>query len=314
VGGASDRLPAAVLPLVYLKPIEPGRDRRASGFDVASMIKQLARSVLPRGVWHRLRVWRIRRSVESFPVRRVRHTYGGFPLEIHLADPLAQGWYDNDWPELPEVALLRRHAMKTGARVLDLGAHQGVVALMMARVVGPTGQVVAVEANPHNARVAGLNAGLNAADNLRVVQAAVAARPGTLRFNLGLNGQADDGTGEWGVVEVPARTIDDLAREFGPPDVVFLDVEGFECEALRGAGETLARRPDVFIEVHQGAGLERFGGSLDEILTHFPAVDYDLHYAIPEVNQGRFAPFGLDTPRPSGRFNLVATRRAAPGS
>ena len=60
---------------------------------------------------------------------------------------MGAGWYDHDWPELPEIALLKQHGLRPGARVFDIGAHQGVVALMLSKTVGPEGFVLAVEAS-----------------------------------------------------------------------------------------------------------------------------------------------------------------------
>src|SRR5437868_6156695 len=117
------------------------------------MIKPLVKKVVPPWLWTRLRLLRLRRRLAGYRPRRVRHTYGGTPLEIELADPLGAAWYDRDWPALPEIELLSRHRLRPGARVFDLGAHQGVVALMLAQAVGPDGQVVAVEASPHNVAV-----------------------------------------------------------------------------------------------------------------------------------------------------------------
>jgi len=45
---------------------------------------------------------------------------------------------------------------------------------------------------------------------------------------------------------VPVTTLDRLAEQFGTPDLVKLDVEGFELEALRG-GASLFGRTDVFL-------------------------------------------------------------------
>jgi FkbM family methyltransferase len=240
-------------------------------------LKALARRVLPPAVIGWLRARRVRRMVGRYVPRTVRHTYAGHPLEIRLTDPLAEGWYDRDWPEQAEVTFLRQAKLCPGATVFDLGAHQGVVALILAREVGPGGRVVAVEANPHNAAACEANARLNAAKNLVVRCAAVADRPGTLAFSASLNGQVDDSTGAWGRVEVPAVTIDQLAAEFGPPDVLFVDVEGFECQALRGAAGTLARhRPDICVEIHLGAGLEKFG-SVRELLASLPAGGYEFY-------------------------------------
>jgi FkbM family methyltransferase len=185
------------------------------------------------------------------------------------------GWYDRDWAELPEIALARRFRLRPAARVFDLGAHHGIVALMLARIVGPLGQVIAVEASPHNAALCSRNRDLNDAQQLTVVQAAVSDQPGRLFFNQGCNGQIDDGSGDWGRIEVPAVTIDGLAEKHGQPDMLFLDVEGVECQALNGARQVLASYPDCCVEVHVGEGLEKFGGSVGGVLEFFPAQVYD---------------------------------------
>jgi hypothetical protein len=126
-----------------------------------SISKSFAQRVLPQCVWTRLRLARLRSSIRASEPRSVEHSYGGFFLNIHLSDPLAEGWYDHDWPELPEIALLKRYRLRPGARVFDLGAHQCVVALMMAKIVGPSGLVVALEANSHNATIGRRNRDLN---------------------------------------------------------------------------------------------------------------------------------------------------------
>jgi FkbM family methyltransferase len=271
------------------------------------VIKELSRTLLPSRVWTSLRVARINWGINHYQAREVTHFYGGSPLRIHLADPMAQGWYDHDWPELNEIALLKRNRLKPGARVFDLGAHQCVVALMLANAVGPEGVVIALEASPHNAAVGLRNQKLNQTGNLHILNAAVAETSGRLTFNKGLNGQVDDGSGEWGSVEVDAFSVDALSARYGFPDVLFIDVEGFECQALRGAPETLARQPDCFVEVHVGAGLEKFGGSAEAVISFFTRSMYDIFVA--SEDHPEFVPLTPGTGLLLTRFFLLAISR-----
>jgi FkbM family methyltransferase len=236
------------------------------GMSVITAAKAAARRWLPTPVWTQLRLLRLTRAVKTFKPRQVVHKYGGREMTIHVTDPLALGWYDSDWPEPAEMTLLRRHKLREGATVFDLGAHQGVVALMLGDAVGRSGKVVALEANPHNAAVARLNRETNGGSQVIVEAAAISDTVGEIVFNRGLNGQVDDGSGRWGQVRVPATTIDALAVKHGVPDVLFIDVEGYELHALRGATKTLESRPDCFVEMHVGIGLEKFGGSVRQVL------------------------------------------------
>jgi FkbM family methyltransferase len=229
-------------------------------------------------------------------------------LDIDLSDPIAEEWYDHDWEELPEIALLRKHKLKPGSKVFDIGAHQCVVALMLARIVGPTGFVLALEANPRNALLGGKNREINSARQLHVAQAAIAAKTGRLIMSELLNSAVDDGTSGLGRIEVPAFSIDDLTRSYGVPDILFIDVEGYEHEALKGAKETLKARPDIFVEVHTQGGLEAYGGSVESILSFFPESDYELFMA--SENRRQFVPFASNSPLINERFFLVAISRA----
>jgi FkbM family methyltransferase len=260
----------------------------------------------PAAGW--LRVWRIRRAVRAFPARIVTHAYGGRTLRIYVGDPLASGWYDHDWDELPEIAVLKKaRRLQTGALVFNVGAHQGVVAMMLAHEAGPTGRVVAVEANSHNAAVARKNRDLNAMRQLQIVEAAVSDRSGTVVFNEELNGQLDDGSGAHGRRVVPATTLDELARRYGAPAVVFLDVEGAEGLALAGARETVALGADFCVEVHVGCGLEKLGGSVDLVLACFPE-DRFTRLVRAEADS-TFRPLVADDPLLRDRFFLLGLSR-----
>lgn len=272
-----------------------------------SAAKTTIRRVLPARLHRLYRKKRIERRISRYPIRQVTHTYGETPLTIELADGLAEGWYDHDWACLPELERLRSHGLVPGARVFDIGAHQGVVALMLADLVGDEGNVVAVEAEPHNARAAERNRALNGAHNVKVVHAAGADSTGSVLFAVGLNGHVEDGGSRWGKVEVPAVTVDDLADRYGAPDVVMVDVEGFEARVLAGSVDTIAARTATFlVEVHVGHGLDR---PPEQIIACFDTKYYDLLAGPAEGEADLFEAYRTGTPILSDRFFLIAAPR-----
>ena len=277
-----------------------------------SVIKDAVRAALPETLWTALRRLRLRWTLATFPRRTVEHVYAGTPLRILISDPLSSGWYDQDWPEPPAIELLRRHRLREGAVVFNIGAHQGVIGLILANIVGRAGRVVALEAMPFNVKVACRNRDLNDTPQLTVVHGAIAEQNGQLLFSPDLNGVAEPAASGWGKVAVEALTIDEMTRRYGAPDVLFLDIEGYECRALRGAARTLALRSDWVIEVHVGTGLESFGGSLEEVLRFFPPDAYTLFMAPDSRNsetEPGFRPLEPSDDLVKGLFQLVAVGR-----
>ncbi len=279
-------------------PMSWDGNRRSTG-TVLPSAKALARRVVPHTLYRRYRRRKVASLIAAYPTREVTHTYGGHSLRVQLTDPLAEGWYDHDWDQLEAISFLReQRVLRPGAVVFDLGAHQGIVALMLAREVGETGRVLAIEAEPHNARLAAANRELNGAENLTVLHAAGAASAGVISFAEGLNGQIDEHTAA-GNVEVVAVTIDDLAREHGTPDLALIDVEGYEGQVLEGARETLAGSSTSFlVEVHEA--LSSYGGRAEKIVELFAG--FERFVAI-EDDQPFLA---LEGTPPSGRFFLIA--------
>jgi FkbM family methyltransferase len=201
--------------------------------------------------------------------------------------------------------------------VFDLGAHQCVLALLLAAEVGSSGLVVAVEATPHNAEVALRNIALNVgsgavegAANMIVCNAVASSAEGTIAFAPTLNGHVALGRRSgyaFSPADLPAVTVDSLARTYGPPDVVFADVEGFEQRVLEGAEETFASgRPDWFVEVHAGGPLEEQGGSVAGVLAHFEERGYRVLVGNSDEG-GHYEPLtSSGGPPPDRRFHLVA--------
>ena len=228
---------------------------------------RVARSLLPGQALHRWQAHRTARSIENYPARRQTHSYHGHEFRVQVADPMGEQWYGHDWPTtvLPEFEALRT-VMRPGDTVFEIGAHEGIIALMLADLVGPTGRVIAVEPNPHNATVMTSNVLENHVSQVVPLHAAAGETPGHLWFSrYELTVRPD----RRGAELVPCVTIDQLQEIYGQPALLWIDVEGYECQVLRGGKETLKERPHVALEIHTGPLLDAQNGSTGEALDWF---------------------------------------------
>src|SRR5690348_14247261 len=75
--------------------------------------------------------------------------------------------------------------LRPGTCFLDVGAHAGLYTLLAARLVGPTGSVVAIEPLPSNVRILRRHLELNRLHNVTVIEAAAGAKAGPGRFTSG---------------------------------------------------------------------------------------------------------------------------------
>lgn len=154
------------------------------------LLRGTARSVLPPSAVEHLDTFTERVARRLFRPYLAHHQFAGRSYAIWIADPTARAWYDGD-RELPgEFQFLAdRGQLRPGARVFDLGAHQGVLALMLSALVGADGEVIAVEASPENADTMRRNVQRNGAHTVSVINAAIADRVGDVAFAARSNGR-----------------------------------------------------------------------------------------------------------------------------
>jgi FkbM family methyltransferase len=159
-----------------------------------------------------------------------------------------------------EVIRLLQKYIRPADHCVDVGAHLGYLTILMTLLVGETGQVTSFEPVPETFRVLEENIRINNLRNVRLQNAALAEKSGTL--SLAINEQQElswtpssvgyaVGQNQYAIT-VPAISLDDfLSHSTRMPAVIKIDVEGAELSVLRGAGETLRReRPVVFVEIH----------------------------------------------------------------
>lgn len=159
----------------------------------------------------------------------------------------------------PPVQEALRRLLAPGAVFYDVGANVGFFTILGARLVGAGGRVVAFEPVPACARAVASNIALNDFAHAQIREAAVGAASGRDRLlvvgeaswsHLASTGRHADVRDE---IDVAVVAIDELvdAGDIPPPDVVKIDTEGAELQALEGMRATItSHRPAIVCELH----------------------------------------------------------------
>lgn len=133
------------------------------------------------------------------------------------------------------------HFLQPDDLFLDVGANIGSYTVLATAVCGA--QAIAVEPDPTT--MANLRKNVNCNNQQRrvdLVQAALGADSGTIRFTLGhdtMNRVAN--SDDMSAQEVALRTLDEVVGDRSP-NLLKMDVEGFETEVVAGARRTLGKQ------------------------------------------------------------------------
>ena len=171
-----------------------------------------------------------------------------------LDDPIGVSLHRyGEWAEA-EIQFLKQFVFP-GATVIDAGAHVGTHSLAMAVSIGDGGRVIAFEPQPQIFAL--LEANTQSYEFIECRHEAVGASHGTGKFaRLDFDERRNTGAfsllGDVAVAQagdVNVVRVDDLG--LATCQLIKLDVEGMECEAIVGAQRTIDRlRPVVVAEVN----------------------------------------------------------------
>jgi FkbM family methyltransferase len=161
----------------------------------------------------------------------------------------------------PLLDLAASHAAGADA-VWDIGSNCGVFAVAAAHVAAIDAEIVAVEPDPFLASLLTKTVQLpeNRCRTIRVLCAAISNRSGIGRFFQSARGRSQNSLEEAGprsraqgtrwAQDVPLISLDELLKQYRPPRLVKIDVEGAELLVLEGADRLLHEvRPHIYIEV-----------------------------------------------------------------
>jgi FkbM family methyltransferase len=163
--------------------------------------------------------------------------------------------------------------VRPGETWLDVGAHYGYTAVALARLVGPTGRVLAFEPMTASAGCIARARSINWLPQITVVPFALGQCENIAARELPeVRGMVDStkkstGRGEpflvanfdWLWPRITNGETDQTSRIHG----VKIDVQGMEIETLKGMFYTLQQyRPKLVVELHRGVSRDEFFGLL----------------------------------------------------
>lgn len=142
--------------------------------------------------------------------------------------------------------------VKRGAVVFDLGAHAGFYSLLASRLAGASGKVYAFEPLPKNLENIHTHLKINNIANIEVVPAAVTQKSGKVYFTNDEINSSINRVSERGTLVVDAISLDDFScKNQVLPDLIKIDIEGGEEDALRGAINLLKQsHPIILLATH----------------------------------------------------------------
>ena len=200
-----------------------------------------------------------------------RRVSRGFPTELPLSESVlvartgrcgvsalvnAHGMYDYN------NMLLIKRTLADGGLFVDVGANIGAFSLIASEQ--PRARVLAFEPHPATFERLRQNLARNARQNVEAVCAALGDHEGSLALSDtpgSATTHAVAAGSDGPAISVPLRRLDrELAKRGIAPDVLKIDVEGFEYEVLSGCGAALGAAALVLVEINGLSELRSGGG------------------------------------------------------
>jgi FkbM family methyltransferase len=211
----------------------------------------------------------------------------------------------------PEVCRILKKLVQPGWVCVDVGAHLGYFTLLLAGLVRSHGRVIVFEAHPGNAEQLRTNVKINGfesrveVENLAIgngIQPWVELFPGRGFASAEWNTVGHDVQGNLKKSEfqVPATSLDSYFPAGSRVDLVKMDIEGAEADALLGMRRLLGEsRPLVLVEFHDETG---WAGRAELF-----SADYDLY----SIGDRRWLTRDGDVPRV---YHCLAVKREGVGA
>ena len=189
-------------------------------------------------------------------------SFGDFSLYLNKNDPgisatLLKPKYFRKWHREPGFMDIIEAEVHRGDVVFEVGANIGYVTMFLAKYVGDSGKVFAVEPVPINFEILTKNIKLNnLSDIIEAHNLAISSRTGVRKLNIAKESNLHSLTktkNTIDTIEVETTTVDDFFEHRPFVNFIKMDIEGDEVEVLQGINKILdtSDKPmKILMEVH----------------------------------------------------------------
>jgi FkbM family methyltransferase len=204
----------------------------------------------------------------------------------------------------PECTRIMKELLRKDMIIAEIGANIGYYALMEASIIGDKGKIYAIEPFPPNYELLKKNIELNSYDNIvDLHNIAISNKPGKTKLfvndkhNLCNMFESDNCEG---FVEVETKTLDDFLSGKKMPDMIRMDIEGYEYYVVDGMKKTLEKCKDckIFIELHPHQIKEK-GLDFKKPIEVFFKYGFKPKYVVKEYGALREESYRFDRPTES---------------
>ena len=180
--------------------------------------------------------------------------------------------------------LMHSGILKEGDVVLDIGANIGYYVLVESQLVGKSGQVYAVEPVLTNFNLLEKNVQLNNFKNVSMFQFAFGEKDEKSEIYVSdqsnlctMNRNAVVGKFV-GAQEVSVETVDTFFKDKAPPNLIRMDVEGWEYQIIKGMAKTLKGNVKILVELHPWPYLDT--EKMDEIFQILEQNNFTVRFVV----------------------------------
>ena len=246
------------------------------------------------------RLWGLLLSKSDESVELAITWYNSIKLTISLDSEISRCVYVEGVYEPNQFYFLSKF-LKKGMVFIDVGANVGLYSLFTSRLVGKTGQVVAIEPSRREFYRLTQNLKMNKTKNIKALKLALGNSNAIKKLNVAVSPY--DGHNSFGTFgyettkidhteEVVTKTLDKLILEtkMKQIDAIKIDVEGAELTVLKGGLRTLKLLKPLLLMELSDRTLRKQGSNSNQIwklLTRLSYIIYEFNQSSGKLREAR---------------------------